>query len=410
MNIEKRLAEIRARKVEIREVLEKGEQVELEKIKDELEKLELEEKSLEERKNIMEGINLRALPEVNQVEKPKEKKGKEMDLTISQRIQQEINTEDYRHAFMRFVQTGQRSAALEQVNMLTRSDETTTTTESAALIPTAILNKVVEKMEDYGRIYAKITKTNIQGGVQVPISDAKPTASWVSEGSVANTQAKDVSSYISFSYFKLQVRVGQTLISNVVTLSAFEQVISENIYEAMITAIEESVIKGAGTTEPLGIINDSDIPAANVIEVTAAEFKKYETWTKIKGTVPRKYRSGVVIIMNDTDWTSYIEGMVDANGQPVARTTQGLAIEEKEILLGKEVIPVEDYIDSIDDASAGDVVAILVRLKDYMFNTNMAMTFRKYFDNDTDKWISKSTLIGDGKLADRNGVVLVKKK
>jgi len=40
----------------------------------------------------------------------------------------------------------------------------------------------------------------------------------------------------------------------------------------------------------------------------------------------------------------------------------------------------------------------------------MAITFRKYFDENTDEWIHKATMIADGKLADPNGVVLVKLK
>ena len=128
------------------------------------------------------------------------------------------------------------------------------------------------------------------------------------------------------------------------------------------------------------------------------------------GKVPRKYRSGVVLIMNDGDWTSHIEGMVDANGQPVARVTYGLTGDAQERFLGREVIAIEDHLPSIDTADVGDVVAILVKLPDYMVNSNMAITYRRYFDEDKDEWVSKATAIADGKLADPNGVVLIKKK
>ena len=56
------------------------------------------------------------------------------------------------------------------------------------------------------------------------------------------------------------------------------------------------------------------------------------------------------------------------------------------------------------------MVAILVRLEDYMVNSNMGITYRRYFDENTDEWISKATLIADGTLADPNGVVIIKKK
>jgi HK97 family phage major capsid protein len=137
---------------------------------------------------------------------------------------------------------------------------------------------------------------------------------------------------------------------------------------------------------------------------------KFPTWTSLLGKVPRKYRKGAVIIMNDADWSKYIEGMVDANGQPVARVTYGIDGSETEKLRGKEVIPVEDYLASIDDAEVGDVIGIICRLQDYLVNTNMQMTVRRYFDDTTDEWITKDTMLADGKLSDKNGVVLIKKK
>src|SRR5690606_25345268 len=121
----------------------------------------------------------------------------------------------------------------------------------------------------------------------------------------------------------------------------------------------------------------------------------------------RPYRSGMALIFNDADWHKHIVGMVDSTGQPIARVNYGLDGSIEERFLGREVIAVEDLLPSIDEASDGDVVGILVRLGDYMVNSNMAITYRRYFDENTDEWISKATMIADGKLADPNGVVLI---
>src|SRR5690606_26035772 len=173
---------------------------------------------------------------------------------------------------------------------------------------------------------------------------------------------------------------------------------------------EEAIISGSGSGEPLGIVNDSNVPAGQIVEVTAEQFGKYTTWPTLFAKMPRRYRSGMALIMNDTDWAKYIEGMVDNVGQPVARVNYGLDGSIQERFLGREVIALEDLLPSIDEADPGDVVAILCRLGDYMVNSNMQITYRRYFDENTDEWISKSTMITDGKLADRNGVVLIKKK
>ncbi|MBU5214490.1 phage major capsid protein [Heyndrickxia oleronia] len=325
--------------------------------------------------------------------------------TQQQRSADKYDTPEYREAFMNYVTKGVKSDNLEF-----RADATTGTSDIGAVIPTTILNRIVEKLKDYGRIYARVTKTSMKGGVEIPLSNAKPKATWVAAGKVAEKQKKTTSGTIVFSYHKLQVRVAVEIVADTVAMPVFEQTVSDNIYEAMIVALEEGIVNGTGTGQPLGITKDPDIPSTQILEVTTDDIKKYNKWTEIFGKLPRSYRNGAVLILADSDWSKYIEGMVDANGQPVARVTYGIDGTVEERLLGKEAIPVEDLLPSIDDAAEGEVFAIVCKLSDYMLNSNMQLTFKRYFNDDTDEWISKSTLICDGKLADKNGVVLLKKK
>lgn len=397
MNIEKRLQEIEARKLEIRKILESDNaNLDLDALEKELKELEAEKQELERRKSIAQGIQagvVQARTIATTAEKPEE------------RVEDKYSTIEYRKAFMDYVTRGVRSDVLEF-----RADATTGLSDIGAVIPTTILDRIVERMQAYGDIWRRVTKTSVQGGVQIPISNAKPVATWVAAGTMAEKQKKSVTGTISFSYHKLQCRVAVELVAGTVAMPVFESTISDNIAEAMVKALEKAIISGTGTGEPLGIINDLGIPAAQIVEVAAADFSKYKTWATLIGKVPRAYRNGVVLIMNDADWNTHIVGMVDAIGQPVARVTYNLDGTIQERFLGREVIPVEDLLPSIDTAAPGDVVAILVRLQDYMVNTNMAITYRRYFDENTDEWISKATMIADGKLADPNGVVLIKLK
>ena len=41
----------------------------------------------------------------------------------------------------------------------------------------------------------------------------------------------------------------------------------------------------------------------------------------------------------------------------------------------------------------------LVNLEQYLLNTNLAMYYKKYFDEDKNKWIHKCLMIADGKMA-----------
>lgn len=314
------------------------------------------------------------------------------------------DTPEYRQAFMQYVTKGTKSEVLEF-----RADATTGTGDIGVVIPTTVLNTIVEKMKDYGRIWARVTKTGLKGGVEIPLSNAKPKATWVAAGTMSDKQKKEVKGKITFSYHKLQCRVAVELVADTVAMPVFEQSVADNSYEAMIIALEEGILNGSGTGEPLGITKDTNIPAERIVDVTSAEYGKYNTWTDLYAKIPRSYRNGAVLIMADADWNKYIVGMIDDVGQPVARVNYGMDGIQTERLLGKEVIPIEDYLPSIDDAEIGDIVGVLVKLSDYMVNSNMQLFYKRYFNDDTDEWISKSTLICDGKLADRNGVVLIRK-
>lgn len=277
------------------------------------------------------------------------------------------DTEEYRSAFMNYVLNDVESDLIRAA---------TATSDIGPVIPTTILNKIVEKMNEYGQIFKRVTKTTIKGGVSVPKSSLKPKAYWVTGNSMANENKKGVDGHIQFGYYKLQCRAAIDLIAGTVSLPVFEKSLVDNIDEAMIIAAEEAIISGSGLGQPLGISKDDSIPAAQIIEVTEEEFGKYKTWPTLLSKMPRSYRKKMSIIMNDSDWMRDIVGMVDNNQQPVARINYGLNGEEKEILLGKEVLPVEEYLPSIVDANVGDVVGIFVDLRNYAFNSNMQMMFK----------------------------------
>ena len=63
------------------------------------------------------------------------------------------------------------------------------------------------------------------------------------------------------------------------------------------------------------------------------------------------------------------------------------------------------------DASlaANSLFAFLFNFKDYVLNTNYAMGVKKYEDNDTDDQVTKGIMLADGKVVDKNSLVVLKK-
>ncbi|EJT6498006.1 phage major capsid protein [Clostridium perfringens] len=319
------------------------------------------------------------------------------------------NDLEYRTAFMKCV-LGGTPIPDDVVPAEERAAATTVTSDIGVLIPKTVMNKIIEKLKFYGNIFTRVTITNIKGGVSIPKASAKPVATWVSEGKVADKQKKEVKGSVVFAYHKLQCRVAVSLEADTTSLAIFESTVIDNVSEAMIIAIEEAIIKGSGTGQPLGIINDTSIEESQKIAVAEKDLGSWKAWSKILAKVPLSKRNGAVIILNSETYEGDICGMVDANGQPVARTTYGIDGTETYRFKGKEVIQVEDHLPSFEAAENDAVFGIIVNLKDYMFNSNLQTAIKRYFDEDTDEWITKATALGDGKLSDSQGVILLKKK
>ncbi len=326
--------------------------------------------------------------------------------SVAQRSNKNVDrhdTPEYRTAFMEYVCRG------VEIPAELRTDAVTGTTDASAVIPTTLMHEIVQKMDTYGNIYNAVRKLNVQGGIAIPILSIKPEATWVGEGK-SESQKVAAEDTVTFSYYGVECKIAQTLLANAVTITEFQDLFVPLATEAIIKAVEKAIMKGSGTKQPLGILNDSRIPKANIITITPTEFASWDGWhKKVKAKMKKAYRNGS-FIMNQSTFDGHIDGMVDKNGQPIGRTNYGINGEETYRFLGKTVETVEDdLIASWDDAAEGDVVAVFVNLTDYVINTNKQMTTVKWVDNDTNEVKNKCIMICDGKLVDCNGVLIIKK-
>lgn len=313
-------------------------------------------------------------------------------------------TMEYRRAFMEFAKTGKITPEL-------RADAMTTTGDVSAVIPSTILNEVIKKITAYGQVFSRVRKLNVKGGLTIPILSLKPVATWIGEKPTSDKQKVQANTNISFSYYGLECKVSTSLLADTVTLDGFENVITDLITEAIIKALDYAIIKGDGTGKALGITVDPRVPSTQVVTLSSGDFVSWSAWKKkVFAKMPLSYKANASFLMASGTFEGYIDGMVDAQGQPIGRVNYGITNGPQERFGGKEVIQVEDdIIAPYDDAAAGDVVAIYCDLKNYGFNSNMQMTMYRYFDHDTNEWVDKAILIADGKIIDPNGVVIIKK-
>lgn len=309
-----------------------------------------------------------------------------------------LNSIEYRKAFMNSVLTGSK---LPQEFR----NEATKTGDLGILIPTVILEKIISKIEATGMILPLVTKTNYKGGQSIPTSSVKPVATWVGEGEGSPVQKKTADGDITFAYHKLRCAVAVTLEVDIMALSIFEAKLIQEVSQAMVKALELSIVNGTGSKQPKGILKEipNDGQALKISELD------YSVLVQAEAALPLEYEEGAVYCMTKKTFMSYV-GMVDANGQPIARTTYGINGKPERSLLGRNVI-LCNYLESYSDAlQDGTVFAFLFDFSDYALNTNYNMTLKTYEDNETDDKVTKSILLADGKVLIKDSLVTIAKK
>lgn len=331
----------------------------------------------------------------------------------SAKVQEKRKSDDedemeYRKAFQQFVTKG------TPIPTELRADAVTATTDLTTAIPSVVVNRIVEKLESTGMIWPLVTKTSFPAGMSIPTSSVKPVASWVAEGAGSDKQKKEVKTAITFTHFKLRCEIAMTMEASVMAISAFEAAFERQVVEAMTKAVEDAIINGAyaadGTTlvGPKGILSEEVVTGQNV-DVAAAAGLEYQTLTKAEALLPMAYEDGAVWSMTKKTFMGFV-GMVDENGQPIARVNYGIGGKPERTLLGRTVV-LNEYMDSYASTVTNDtVVAFLFRYSDYVLNTNYNMGIQRKQDWDTEDMLTKAVMAVDGKVIDKNSLVTVTKK
>lgn len=330
-----------------------------------------------------------------------------VDLTGAKKpdILDRYDTDEYKKAFMAYVLTGRKIPG-----ELTNADANTKTSDVGAAIPTTTLQKIYEKMESVGMILPRVTHTSYKGGVTVPTSSAKPTATWVAEGEGSDKQKKALGS-ITFAYHKLRCAISMSLEVSLVTYPMFESQFVANVAEAMVKAEEKAIIDGSGSGQPKGVLKETVVTGQNIDIAAATTALAYTDLVKAEAALPQAYDADAVWCMTKKTFFEQIVGMVDDNKQPVARVNYGINGKPVYSLFGREVLLVGDYLPSFTASVTADTVfAFIFNFKDYLWNENLGLTFRRYTDNSTDDEVTVALSLVDGKAVDVNSLVTLTKK
>lgn len=299
------------------------------------------------------------------------------------------DTAEYKNAFMAYVMRGTEIPA-----KLTNEVGPTKTTDVGTVIPTTTLQKIIDKMETIGMVLPLVTRTAYKGGLAVPTAGVKPVASWVAEGAGSDKQKAGTGS-ILFGYHKLRCAISMTYEVDNMAYPMFETFFVNAVADAMVKAKEAAIINGTGSGQPKGILRES---AAHT-EAMGADGFTYEQLLELEGM--QEY-DGAVWSMTRQTYFGKVLGMVDDQGQPIARVNSGINGRPEYSIFGRRVVFLNpDYL------AGSTVAAFMFDYSDYIFNSGVPMTTKRYFDEDVDDTVVKAIEICDGKVVQTASLITV---
>ena len=336
-----------------------------------------------------------------------EKKG-DLKASFSEKRDAE-NDMEYRQAFKEYVQKG------TPIPAELRAGNAVSTSDTGAAIPMTVMNEVINTVRKrYGNLYRKVRKMSVPGGVKIPVGSLQASFKWITESTVSPRQKVGSLGAVTFGYNTAEIRIAQTFLSQLLTLSAFEAELARIIAIAYLQAMDEGIVKGSGDGSMLGILNDARV--TNVVTMTAAQMSDWTQWRKrFFAALPLGYRSGEFIFAASTV-DAYLETMADSNNNPIFRQATGLEVNDGDAVnpngrfFGRDISLVEpDILPDFDAASANDVIGIFWQPDEYAINENFGFTMRRYFDEETNEWVDKALVVVDGQILNPTGFYLIKK-
>ena len=92
-----------------------------------------------------------------------------------------LDSIEYRQAFAQYARTG-------VWNFEQRENEQINTGDIGKIIPNTVMKEFIKNLKVYGKLYNRVRKLNVPGGVEIPIEDLVPTVSWITETTASDTQ------------------------------------------------------------------------------------------------------------------------------------------------------------------------------------------------------------------------------
>lgn len=233
MNIAKRIAEINARRAELRTQLERGENIDLDAITTELRNLNAELESLEKRQKTINDLNNgSALANV-------------VTPFVTERSADDFDQErEYRSAWLNSIRGVELTEAEKRAL-------TTASNSVGAVVPTVTRNKIIEKVNQYCPLLGKIELLNVPGNVTIPAEGTTVDAQIHVQGATI-TPDEDTLINVTLSAYEVTKLVTISKSVEKMSIDAFEAWLVRKIARKIAEKLGYLIIYGTGTNQAQG--------------------------------------------------------------------------------------------------------------------------------------------------------------
>jgi HK97 family phage major capsid protein len=323
-----RLAEILARKQEIRSLLEGDTDVNVQEIQEELRQLQEEEAKLIEKRKLAESINT-GQTEARDIPKPKEVHSEKTELR-SMKWNDAIETEEYRSLWAKEMMgqslTSEERDVLNHINDEHRAF-THTTENTSILIPKTVAAGIWKRAEEQYPLWADARKFRVTGDLSMAKSDGNAIdGKWYDEEDVVDTDQLGFGE-LNLTGCELAKAIQVTWKLRKMAVSDFEAYIIREIGDRMGASLSKAVYSGKGKPggtdtfkpEPRGIktVLEAEAGTPQIKAYAEADGMVYKDMTGLMAALHSSYVNGATIYAsNGTVWNS-LANIVDGQGRPM---------------------------------------------------------------------------------------------
>lgn len=225
-------------------------------------------------------------------------------------------SQEYRSAFFktllgRDLNQSER-VAMNRAQFERRSGEFASTSNAAAIIPTQTLNEIIRKARTMGGLICVCRSFSMPSKIAIPVGTPSDKAAWHTEGATVDAE-KNVPVTVSFGAYEILKVFSISAAAETMTISAFENYLTDELAACVMATIEDSLVNGTGTDQGTGLLNTDGVTSATYTKAGAT----YKDLVTIIPKLKRGYAAGAKWAMNNATLYNQIYGMVDGNKRPV---------------------------------------------------------------------------------------------